>query len=64
MFLVIYHSLSILELLKPMSVKISYLNKNIGKYTSNTVSFVDEKFNIKNLKKYFSAEEFSYIDIY
>ena len=45
-----------------MSVKISYSNKNIGKYTSNTVSFVDEKFNIKNLKKYFSAEEFSYID--
>ena len=45
-----------------MSVKISYSNKKINKSSSNLVLFVDEKFNIKGLKKYLSDSEASYID--
>ena len=45
-----------------MSVKIKYLNKKIGKSSSNVVLFVNEKFNVVGLKKYISGTEFSYIN--
>ena len=43
-----------------MSIQISY-TKTINKYSGNTVLFVDEKFNVGNIKKYISTFEFSYI---
>ena len=45
-----------------MPIKINYTKKAGGKSSSNLVLFVDEKFNINNLKKYISATEFSYIN--
>ena len=45
-----------------MSIKINYKNSVSKKLTSNTVLFTDEKFNIRNLKKYISNFEFSYIN--
>ena len=45
-----------------MSIKINYTNKAAGKISSNLVLFVDDKFNIRNLKKYISEIEFSYIN--
>ena len=45
-----------------MSVKINYQNKANGKSTVNLVLFVNEKYNISNLKKYLSNSEFSYIN--
>ena len=44
-----------------MTVKISYSNKGVKTSSTNTVLFVDEKFNISNLKKNISSAEFSYI---
>ena len=44
-----------------MSTKISYINKAITKLSTNTVLFVDENYNINNLKKYTSINEFSFI---
>ena len=44
-----------------MSIKIDYLKKITTNSSSNLVLFVDEKFNITNLKKYISNTEFSYI---
>ena len=43
-----------------MTVKINY-NSSLKKILSNLVLFVDEKFNISQLKKYISNSEFSYI---
>ena len=45
-----------------MTIKINYLNKSINKISANLILFTDEKFNIKNLKKYISNSEFSYIN--
>ena len=45
-----------------MTIKINYLNKSINKISANLILFTDEKFNIKNLKKYISNAEFSYIN--
>ena len=45
-----------------MSIKINYTNKAAGKISSNLVLFVDDKFNTRNLKKYISELEFSYIN--
>ena len=45
-----------------MTIKINYSKKKNNKSSSNTVLFVDEKFNIKSLKKYISSNEFSYIN--
>ena len=45
-----------------MSIKINYSNKPISKSSANLVFFTDEKFNIGNLKKYISSNEFSYTD--
>ena len=44
-----------------MSIKINYLEKLDNKPFENLVLFVDENFNIKDLKKYISNSEFSYI---
>ena len=44
-----------------MTVQINYKNSNSKKSSSNLVLFVNEKFNISGLKKYFSNSEFSYI---
>ena len=45
-----------------MSVNIYYTNKTSNKSSSNFVLFVDDKFNITNLKKYLSKTELSYIN--
>ena len=45
-----------------MSVKIDYSNKSAKDLSANTVLFVDEKFNIKNIIKYLSNSEISYIN--
>ena len=44
-----------------MSIKINYLNKSSGKPSKNLVLFSNEKFNTKNLKKYLTNSEISYI---
>jgi leucyl aminopeptidase len=44
-----------------MTVQINYNNINFKKNSSNLVLFVDEKFNIRGLKKYISNSELSYI---
>ena len=44
-----------------MSIEINYKNNVTKKTSANLVLFVDEKFNISNLKKYISNSEFSYI---
>ena len=44
-----------------MSIKISYAKTN-NNPSGNIVLFVDEKFNCKNIKKYVSSSEFSYIN--
>ena len=45
-----------------MSIKINYLNKSRGKPSGNLVLFSNEKFNTKNLKKYLTDSEISYIN--
>ena len=45
-----------------MPVNIYYTNKTPNKSSSNFVLFVDDKFNITNLKKYLSSTELSYIN--
>ena len=44
-----------------MTIKIEYQNKDLKKISSNLVIFVDEKFNIGNIKKFVSNDEFYYI---
>ena len=44
-----------------MSIKISLKKSIFKKTSSNLVLFVDDKFNIKPLKKYMSNTEFLYI---
>ena len=44
-----------------MTVQINYKNTSPKKVLSNLILFVDEKFNIKDLKKHISNNEFSYI---
>ena len=44
-----------------MTIKIEYQNKDLKKISSNLVIFVDEKFNIGNIKKFVSNDEFHYI---
>jgi len=44
-----------------MSIQINFKNYASNKSPANLVLFVDEKFNISNLKKYLSNSEFSYI---
>ena len=45
-----------------MSIKINYINKTNNKATANLVLFCNEKFNIKDLKKFISNSEFLYIN--
>ena len=44
-----------------MSIKINYLNKFVNRTLTNLILFVDENFNINELKKNISNIEFSYI---
>ena len=44
-----------------MTIQITYNNIGTEKTTSNQVLFVDEKFNVSNLKKYISNSELFYI---
>jgi len=44
-----------------MSIKINYLNKFVNRSLTNLILFVDENFNINELKKNISNIEFSYI---
>ena len=44
-----------------MSIKISFKKSISGRSSSNLVLFVDEKFNIKSIKKHISNSELSYI---
>ena len=44
-----------------MPIKISYSNKSKKKAPSNLVLFVDENFNIKAIKNFFSNNEFLYV---
>ena len=44
-----------------MSVQINYKSNNIKKSASNLVLFVDEKFNISNLKKHILKSEHRFI---
>ena len=43
-----------------MNIKINYKNSVLKKISNNSVLFVDEKFNISNLKRYISNSEFVY----
>ena len=44
-----------------MTVQINYKNTGSKFFLTNLVLFVDENFNIRNIKKYISSSEFSYI---
>ncbi len=44
-----------------MSINIKYLNNTGSNKTANLVLFSNEKYNLNNLKKYFSNSEFSYV---
>ena len=43
-----------------MTVKINYQNSPLKKNVNNVVFFVDEKFNISNIKKYLSRTDYQY----
>ena len=45
-----------------MTVKIDYSKKELNKTSSNTVLFIDEKFNINTIKRFISNTEFIYIN--
>ena len=63
MIIKLLYSIQLIEsVFKIMSIKINYLKKLSNKTPANVVLFVDEKFNIGNLKKYISNSEFSYIN--
>ena len=44
-----------------MPVKINYRNKSLNIKNSNLILFVDEKFNLSGVKKYFSSSEYSLV---
>jgi leucyl aminopeptidase len=44
-----------------MTIQINYKKAKSNFFLNNLVLFVDENFNIRNLKKYISNSEFSYI---
>ena len=58
----IYQSTLPLIIYKFMTIKISYSSKTDSKPSTNSVLFVNDKFNINNLKKYISNSEYSYIN--
>ena len=45
-----------------MAIKINYKNNISTKSVRNLILFVEENFDISNLKKYLSNTEFSYIN--
>ena len=44
-----------------MSIQINYKNKGLKNHPGNPVLFVDENFNIRDIKKFISNNEFSYL---
>ena len=44
-----------------MSITINYKNISNNKNNSNAILFVDEKFNVLNIKKHISSSEYSFI---
>ena len=44
-----------------MSIQINYKNKGLKGPSGNPVLFVDENFNIRNIKKFISKNEYSYL---
>ena len=44
-----------------MSIQINYKNKGLKSPSGNPVLFVDENFNIRDIKKFISKNEFSYL---
>ena len=50
------------SVLKFMSIKINYKNNILKKSSKNLILFVEEGFNINNLKKHLTNIEFSYIN--
>ena len=44
-----------------MSIKISFKKSTSRKNSTNLVLFVDEKFSLRQVKKYISGQELSYI---
>ena len=44
-----------------MSININYSSKALNKNSANVILFSNEKFNISNLKKFLSVNEYSYI---
>ena len=44
-----------------MSININYSSKALNKTSANVILFSNEKFNISNLKKFLSVNEYSYI---
>ena len=45
-----------------MSIQINYKNGSLKKSSNNLILFVDEKFNINQIKRYISSHEYSYIN--
>ena len=44
-----------------MSIQIYYKNKGLKNLLGNPILFVDENFNIRDIKKFISKNEFSYL---
>ena len=44
-----------------MNIKVNFKKQVLKKFNTNLILFVDEKFNITNLKKHISNSEYSYI---
>ena len=44
-----------------MSVKINYKSSSAKKKITNSILFVDEKYNITKIKKYISSPEYSFL---
>ena len=44
-----------------MSININYSSKALNKTSANVILFSNEKFNISNIKKFLSVNEYSYI---
>ena len=51
-----------MSVFKFMSVKINYQTALFKKKSSNLVLFIDENFNITDLKKFFSSGEYSFVE--
>ena len=45
-----------------MTIKINYLKKSDYKKSSNIVLFVNENFDVKKIKRFFSNSEFVYVN--